>query len=145
MNLGLFAMLAGFLLPLALVIRLGGLLVVERWRGWGHPLILVLSIELLLAGVPVVALTPSAWTVVSGRSIEAGALLLDFTASNWGLAKLAVNVGAVFLADAAMPRIYDQLTLAPTSTEQPTRLYLLRDVGVLATCLALACAAAIHR
>lgn len=145
MNVGLFAMLAGFLLPLALVGRLGGLLAIERGRGWGHPLNLVLVTMLLLAAVPVVALAPSAWLVVSGKSIEAGAVLLDFTATRVGLAKLAVNVAGVLVADAAMPRVYDQLVRAPASTELPTRRYLLRDLGVLAICLALAWFAAVHR
>jgi hypothetical protein len=145
MNMGLFAMLAGFLLPLALCIRLSGMLAVERARGWAHPLNLVLATQLTLASVPVVALTPSAWLIVSGKSIEAGALLLDFTATGWGFAKLGVNIVGVLLADAALPRVCDQLTREPASTERPTRHYLLRDLGVLATCLLLACAAAFHR
>ena len=145
MNLGLFALLAGFLLPLALVVRLSGMLAMERGRGWGHPLSLVLTTYLVLAAVPVVALTPSVWVVVSGRSIETGALLLDYTATGWGLVKLAVNVAGVLLADATMPRVYDQLTQEPASTELPTRDYLLRDLGVLATCVLLAWAAAVHR
>lgn len=145
MNLGLFALLAGFLLPVALVVRLLGMLAMERDRGWGHPLNLVLASEVLLAMVPVVALTPSVWLVVSGRSVEAGAVLLDFTATDWGLAKLAVNVTGVLFADAAMPRVYDQLTRTPTSEVRPTGHYLLRDLGVLATCLLLAWAAAVHR
>lgn len=146
MNLGLFAMLAGFLLPLTLVIRVSGMMAVERGRGFGHPLTLMLATELLLAAVPVVALTPTAWLVISGKSMSDGALLLDFTATGWGVAKLGVNVAGVLLADASMPRLYDQLTREPHSVELPTRHYLLRDVGVLATCLLLACAAAaMHR
>lgn len=145
MNLGLFALLAGFLLPLALTMRLAGMLGSEIGRGVGHPLILVLLTELLLAAVPMVALMPSAWAVVSGRSIQAGAMLLDFSATDWGLAKLGVNVSGVLLADVAMPRVYDQLTRQPVSVERPTRHYLLRDLGVLATCLLLAWAAAVHR
>jgi len=144
-NVGLFAMLAGFLLPLALVVRLLGMLAIERGRGWQHPLNLTLLSYLTLAAVPVVALTPSAWTVISGKSIEAGTLLLDFTATTWGLAKLAVNVGGVLLADAAMPRVYAQLTRDPPSDDRPTLRYLLRDVGVLAICLVLACFAAVYR
>lgn len=142
MNIGLFAMLAGFLLPLALVIRLGWMIAGARGRGAGHPLVIVLTTELLLAVVPVVALAPSAWLVLTGRSIEDGAVLLGLTASRWGLFKLAVNVAGVLLADAALPRICEQLTREPASTLRPTRGYLVRDLGVLATCLLLAWAAA---
>lgn len=146
MNVGLFAMMAGFLLPLALSIRLAFLLAWERGRGWDHPLNLFLLIALLLAMVPVVALAPSAALVVVGRSIEDGAVLLDFTATRIGLAKLVVNIAGVLLTDAAMPRLQAQLTQLPVTGEMPTRAYLLRDLGVLAVCLLLALVAgALHR
>lgn len=141
MNIGLFALLAGFLLPLALVIRLGVLLAGEAGRERYHPVTLVLWTELLLAAVPVVALGPTVWTVTSGRGIEDGVSLLDYAATGWGLLKLAISVAAVLLADVALPRVYDQLVLEPTSAAYPTRHYLLRDLGVLAICLGLACAA----
>lgn len=145
MNVGLFAMLAGFLLPLALVVRLTVLLAEERGRGFTHPLILVLWTELLLALVPVVALAPSVWVATTGRTIEDNALLFEFTATGWGMAKLAVNVAGVLLADAVMPRIAAQLTQEPATGIWPTRHVIARDLGVLAICLVLAGAAAVTR
>lgn len=147
MNVGLFAMLAGFLLPLALVIRLGWMATSARWRGlaWGHPLVWALLMLLALAAVPPMALAPSAWHVVSGHSIEDGAVLLDFTATRWGLAKLALNVIGVLGTDLMLPRFCEQLQQPPISTRRPTRAYLLRDLGVLAVCLLLALAAAVDR
>lgn len=145
MNTGLFCVLAGFLLPVALVVRLAWTLVAERDRGLFHPLTLTLLAWLLLAAVPAVALGPTVWSIVSGRSIEAGAMLLDFNATNWGLAKVAVNVLGVLIADLAMPRVYDQLTREPASRTRPSRTYVVRDLGVLGCCLALAVAAAVVR
>lgn len=145
MNVGLFALMAGFLLPLALVIRVGALRVAERRRGWAHPLNLLLTIEALLAVVPVISLFPSVFLLVAGRSIEEGALLLDFAGTRWGLFKLSVNVAGVLMADASLPRLTEQLTRDPPSTEAPTRSYIVRDLGVLVVCLLLASFAAVHR
>lgn len=145
MNTGLFCVLAGFLLPVALVLRLAWLIASELWRGWSHPLILTLASWAVIAAVPAVALGPTVWSIVTGRSIEAGAMLLDFNATRWGLAKVAVSTLGVLLADLALPRVYDQLTRPPFSETMPTRQYILRDLGVLATCLLLACVAAYDR
>lgn len=145
MNVGLFALLAGFLMPATLVIRSAALLLAERQRGWSHPLNLLLWSWLLLAGVPVIALSPTVWSVLSGRSIEAGAMLLDFNATRTGLAKVAVTIAGVLLADAGFPRLYEQLTRAPISRARPTPLYLMRDLGVVAVCLIVALAAAFDR
>lgn len=140
-------MLAGFLLPLALVIRLGWMATEARWRGlaWGDPLVWALLMLMALAAVPAMALAPSAWLVATGHSIEDGAVLLDFTATRWGLAKLALNIIAVLGTDMMLPRICEQLAQPPISTRRPTRSYLLRDLGVLAVCLLLAWIAAVDR
>ncbi|WP_242095479.1 hypothetical protein [Sphingomonas sp. CROZ-RG-20F-R02-07] len=137
MNFGLFAMLAGFLLPLALILRLGAQAVWESYRGWSHPVVLALTSTALLTGIPVVALIPSVLTVC-GRPNAAGALLLEYAGTGWGTIKLALTLVAVLFADIAMPRVCAQLVVLPTTSVWPSRRYLLRDVGMIAILLIVA-------
>ena len=142
---GMFAVLVGTFLPLSLTLRAFAQVCHDHRLGLWHPVNVYRWIKIALI-VPMLGLiAPAGVFVMFGWGDEAMAgRIVTFLASPRGVVVVAGLMIAAFIVDKERPRMVDQLTRRPTSSEHRTKIQFRHDTMIVLILFTLALAWAVQ-